>query len=76
MNPIDAARERIREALTPHFRGKTADGRVDAAVSDVLISIEHLITHKDEVKKGPLGATVMTEAASAVKAPGITPRNL
>lgn len=76
MNPLDAAREHIKEALAPHFSGKTAEKRLDSAATDVLNAVAHLITTRDEVKKNPLGATVMTEKASSVKAPGIVPRTI
>ena len=76
MNPLDAARECIKEALTPYFKGKTSEDRLEDATANVLVSISHLITARDDVKKKPLGATVMTEQASGTIRPGIAPRTI
>jgi hypothetical protein len=70
---ISNARDLLRESLSPFFKGKTADSRLSEATEAALASIEHLInTQASSPKK--LGATVMTESASANKR--VSPRNI
>jgi hypothetical protein len=74
--PIEIAAEVLKEALAPHFKGKLAEDRLGVAVADAVSAIAHLIVVKDNVRKRPLGATVMTEQASGQIRPGIAPRSL
>ena len=67
--PIEIARELLHEALQPHIKGRNAAARLSAAAEDALASIEHLLTVRQDVKKGRLGATVMTRDASLFNSP-------
>lgn len=73
---LDIALECIKEALAPHFKGKNSDERLNEAANAALGSVAHMITVRQDVKKKPIGATVMTEQASAVIRPGIAPRSM
>lgn len=71
---LDIAFDKVRESLAPYFKGrKNADANLHEATKAVIASISHMITVRDNVKKRPLGATVMTEQASFGRIP---PRNL
>lgn len=72
---VELCRTHLRESLKPYFKGKAAASRLDEAVIVATNSIEHMLTMRT-VRKQPLGATVMTERASAVKKRGSTPRNI
>jgi len=78
-DPIEVVREKLLEALRPHFKGKTAQRRLEKAVKDSIEAIAPLITTR-EVTGQKLGGTIMTEAA-ATRNPhtgdfGIAPRNI
>ena len=73
---VEVTGELLAEALRPYFKGKNATARFNNAVSDAIGAIAHLVTVRDNVKKGKLGATVMTERASINKQPGTAPRTL
>ncbi len=70
---VNMASENIAAALKPFFVG--SDKKLPEAVTAVLNSIKHMLTMR-EVRQSPLGATVMTESASARKQPGSTPRHI
>jgi len=76
MSAVELAADLLREALRPHFKGKTAGLRLEEATNDALNAVAHLITVREDVKKGRLGATVMTQGASMAKRPGSVPRSL
>jgi hypothetical protein len=65
----------LTEALGPYFSGKKKEENLKLAVQACINSISHMLTMQD-VRKSPLGATVMTESASAVKRRGSVPRNM
>ena len=67
MRAVDMAAALRRGALRPHFKGKTAEARLEKATVDALGAVAHLITVRQDVKKNRLGATVMTEGASQFK---------
>ena len=74
---VEVARDKLRVALAPFFKGKTT--RLEDAVSQSIEAIASLITTR-EVTGQKLGGTVMTEAAS-MRNPvtgkhGKAPRNL
>lgn len=71
---LQHAVEKLREALKPHFKGRNAPARLEAATADALQAINHLITTRNDAPKNKLGATVMTEGASANKT--IPPRTV
>ena len=60
---VEVARDRLTSALAPFFKGKTANKRLDDAVTKSINAIAGLITTR-EVSGQNLGATVMSEAAS------------
>lgn len=60
---VEVARERLKTVLSPFFKGKTADKRLNDAVTQSIAAIAGLITTR-EVTGQKLGGTVMTEAAS------------
>lgn len=72
---MELARENLYESLLPYFKGKNKEERLDRAVNDALNSISHMLS-LESARKNPLGATVMTEGASATKKAGSQPRNL
>ncbi len=71
---LDAARTLLNESLSPFFKGKTAEKRLQAATNAALESISHLITTTSDASKRKLGVTVMTESASSNKK--VSPRNI
>ena len=71
----DMATENVAAALAPFIKGKNVNLRLAEATAAVVSSIEHMLTMR-EVRQQPLGATVMTEGASARKEPGSVPRNI
>lgn len=74
-NVLELCRQCLRESLLPYFKGKNANDKLEAAVGVATNSIGHLLTQRP-VRKDPLGATVMTEGASAIKKRGSIPRNM
>jgi len=74
-NVMELCRGNLREALRPYFKGKDAASRLEDAVAVATNSIGHMLTMRP-VREGPVGATIMTERASAVKKPGSAPRNM
>jgi hypothetical protein len=74
-NVMELCRENLRESLKNYFKGKNAANRLEEAVRVATNSIGHMLTMRP-VRKDPLGATIMTERASAVKKRGSTPRNM
>jgi len=62
-DPVEAVRAKLMDALRPHFKGKTAERRLEKAVDEAVDAIAGLITVR-EVSGKNLGAVVMTEAAS------------
>ncbi len=73
---LQIVRETLKEALKPHFNGRNAPARLDAAVEDALNSISHMLTSREAPKKR-LGVTIMTPQASMVKDnPNTTPRTI
>ena len=72
---MELARNNIAEALTPYLKDKVHSAIFDEAVNATLLSITHMLTMR-EIRKSPLGATIMTERASAVKKPGSAPRTI
>lgn len=69
----NATSDALRGSLSPYFKGRGAEARLEKAVADAVESIKFLL---GENKKAPLGATIMTEDASAKKTPGNTPRTI
>lgn len=74
-NVQELCRENLRESLKPYFKGKGAANRLEEAVQVATSSISHMLTMRP-VRKEPLGATIMTESASAVKKRGSVPRTM
>ena len=74
-NVMELCREVLRESLAPFFKGKNAANRLEEAVHAATNSVGHLLTLRP-VRKEPLGATIMTEGASAVKKRGSAPRHM
>ncbi len=74
-NVMELCRGVLRESLTPYFKGKNAASRLEEAVNTATNSIGHMLTMRP-VRKEALGATVMTEGASAIKKRGSVPRNM
>ena len=62
----------LTESLKPFFKGKNSSERLTEAVAAAATSIAHLVTTRENVPNKKLGATVMTESASANK--NIAPR--
>ena len=56
---VEVARQKLTVALSPFFKGKTAEKRLNDAVSQSIASIAGLITTR-EVTGQKLGGTVMT----------------
>lgn len=71
---LTSARHALKESLRPFFKGKNAEQRLEDAALAALQSIDHLITTQPEASNRKLGATVMTESASANKR--VAPRNI
>jgi len=74
-NVMELCRQCLRESLSPYFKGKNSANRLEEAVAVATNSIGHMLTQR-VVRKDPLGATVMTEGASAIKKRGSVPRNM
>lgn len=74
-NVLELCRENLRVSLRPYFKGKAAQDKLEEAVNVATNSISHMLTMR-AVRSSPLGATIMTERASAVKKPGSTPRTV
>ena len=74
MDALSKARGLLKESLRPHFKGKTAEARLEKATEAALESISHLITTRTDAPTKKLGVTVMTESASANK--NIAPRSV
>jgi len=78
-DPVELVKKRLTKALRPHFKGKTAEKRLEKAVKDSIEAIAPLITTQ-EVTGQKLGGTVMTEAASSRNPHtgnfGVAPRNI
>ena len=70
---VTMAGENIAAALKPFF--VDSDEKLAEATKAALDSINHMLTMR-EVRQSRLGATVMTESASARKRPGSTPRHI
>ena len=74
-NIMELCRTNLRESLKPYFKGKGAASRLEEAIIVATNSIGHMLTMR-KVRDKPLGATVMTEGASAVKRRGSAPRSI
>lgn len=74
-NVLELCRVNLRESLKPYFKGKGSASRLEEAVHTATNSIAHMLTTRD-VRKNPIGVTIMTEGASAIKKPGSAPRNM
>jgi len=74
-NVMELCRTALRESLAPYFKGKNAANRLEEAVQVATNSVGHMLTMR-AVRKDPMGATIMTEGASAVKKRGSVPRNI
>lgn len=61
-DPVEVARQLIREALDPFFKGPRRAKRMQDAANSAINSIVHLIKTTPGGKK--IGAAVMTETAS------------
>lgn len=61
ISKLETFREKLETALRPHFRGKTAEKRLQKALKDSIEAIASLI---GEDPNNPKGGAVMTEAAS------------
>jgi hypothetical protein len=63
-DPVEIARQLIRDSLSPYFKGPKRAERMQNAANDIVEAIVHLIQTTPATQKGRLGATVMTETAS------------
>ncbi len=68
-NVLELCRGRLRESLLPYFKGKNANSKLEEAVNVATNSICHMLTTRD-VRKNPLGATIMTEGAATPRKDG------
>lgn len=68
--------ETVVARLGNHIKGKNAAERIHNAAADIVSSISHLLTVREDVNPSPIGATIMTPSASANKKPGCAPRNI
>ena len=63
-DPVEVTRASIKKVLKKYFKGPNASSRLEKATNDVMGEIVHMIKTTPGTNK-KLGASVMTEAASA-----------
>jgi hypothetical protein len=64
MEPVSTARGLIKDVLLKH-KGRAKPETIDMLADEIANSISHLLTFNTDVKAKKMGATVMTESASA-----------
>lgn len=64
----------VTKSLKPFFKGKNSEERLQNASEVAVSSIHHLLNVNENVRRKPIGATIMTPGAASNL--GVSPRIL